>query len=173
MGKLYCKVEKKWCKALKRGVCTICSMNINEVCRCPRLEEIETIRFYDLLKTVRWEDVSMTIQRLDPDQIPNIPNYEGVFNKLMGMTPLKHRLTDLFINITRVAEDNGNYWLDVDGIDIRTKHRYGIEFCRWIEWVSMFITQETLDEFSPEEIIASCLWEMTFFGFTEKTIDTK
>ena len=34
----------------------------------------------------------------------------------------------------------------------------------------MFITQETLDNFSKEEIVAGCLFEMTLYGFTENKV---
>ena len=34
----------------------------------------------------------------------------------------------------------------------------------------MFITQRTLDILSNEEIVAACLYEMTFFGYEEKDV---
>jgi hypothetical protein len=67
-------------------------------------------------------------------------------------------------------EDDGTEWLNVTGVNVNTRQHYGIEFCKWSDWVSMFITQETLDAFSKEDIVAACLYEMTFFGFTEKNV---
>ena len=34
----------------------------------------------------------------------------------------------------------------------------------------MSFTKDTLNIFTPEEIIGACLWEMTYSGFDEKTI---
>ena len=51
--------------------------------------------------------------------------------------------------------------------------RYGIEFEPWIDWVSMFITQSSLDTFTKEDIVGACLYEMTFFGFTENNVQNE
>lgn len=172
MGKLYCKIEHKWCKMLKRGVCTYCNKNITEVSRCPRLADIETIRFSEMLKTVKFDDVFVALVKWFEDQKNAKAAYNDVFDKLLRITPIKHNLTDMFINIRLVKDDEYGDWLDVEGVDIvpKTDKHYGIEFMPWMQWISMFITKETLEQLSPEEIVAACLWEMTFYGFDEPTV---
>ena len=169
MGKLHCKVENKWCKHLKRGICLYCNTNIDSVSRCPRLAEIETKRLADLLKTVSFDDVFVSLCKWFTDQERSVEGYREVFNKLLKITPHKHYLNDLFISIDQVEED-GKTWMDVSGIHLNNSIRYGVEFCPWTDWISMFITQETLDTLSPEEIVAGCLYEMTYFGFTESKV---
>ena len=173
MGKNFCKVEGKWCKRLKRGICDETKTPLNEVRRCPRLEKIETVRLADLLKEVSFDPVFYRLCHYFPSQESSREAYEKVFNKLCLMTPKKHRLDDLFIEIHKVhEEDDGSEWLNVSGQEIIKENpiSYGIEFSRWIDWVSMFITQETLDSLSKEDIVAGCLYEMTFFGFEEEDV---
>lgn len=170
MGKNYCKIEHKWCKYNKRGCCTYCNKNLTEVPRCPRLSEIETVRFYSLLKKVTFDDIFSAITSWFKNQEKEIEGYHDVFNTLLCMTPKKHNLSDLFINVERVVEPDGTQWLNVDGQTFDKKKTYGIEFEPWVEWVSMFVTQETLDNFSVAEIVGAALWEMTFYGFKERDV---
>ena len=86
------------------------------------------------------------------------------------MTPKRNKLSDPFIAISKVVEKDGSEWPDVYGIRINSKKRLGMEFVSWRDWATMFITKETLANFTPEEIVAACLYEMTFFGFTEDFI---
>lgn len=88
------------------------------------------------------------------------------------MSPKKHKLDDLFIEVRIVKETDGNDWLNVSGVNVLGKStaKYGIEFNPWRDWVSSFITQKTLDTLDKEDIVAACLYEMTFFGFEEQRV---
>lgn len=174
MGKHYCKIEKKWCKYIQhRNFCTKGNSELKFISRCPRLIEIETRRLSELLKLVDFDSVFDKLCFWFSDQKDNKEGYRDVFNRLLLMTPIKHDLTDLFIHISKIKEKDGTEWISVDGRDIvkRRGINYGIEFAPWNEWISMFITQETLDNFSKEEIVAGCLFEMTFYGFTENKVE--
>jgi hypothetical protein len=133
--------------------------------------EIETTTLLELLKQVDFDDVFKSLTRWFNDQESNESGYRDVFNTLLEKTPRKHRLDDLFINIEKIKEDDST-WLNVSGINIAKKDNitYGIEFEPWNEWVSMYITQNTLDTLTKEEIVAACLYEMTFFGFTDEKV---
>lgn len=171
MSKKFCKVDKKWCKFLKRGVCSFCNNRLIYVNRCPRLRLIETTRLYELMKVVNFSSVFTCIYNWYEDQRRNSKRYYYVFYKCLLMRPRKHNLTDLFINI-ELFEDCSKKVPSAYGVKIinRDNIRYSLEFNKWNNWISMFITKETLDNFSPEEIVASCLYEMTFYGFDEDTI---
>ena len=173
MGKKYCDIGEKWCKFLRHNLCDKAKCSIKDIGKCPRLVEIETISLYDLLKEVNFESVFKVLCQWYDDQERNKEGYLNVFNTLLSMTPLKHNLSDLFINIESINED-GEEWLYVNGVNIYNKHHYGIEFESWNKWISMFITQKSLDIFPKEDIVAGCLYEMTFHGFNENTvIETK
>ena len=169
MNKRYCNIEHKWCKYNKKGNCMYCDMLLTDVKRCPRLAEIETVRFSEMLKTVKFDDVFAAITKWFTDQEKSIEGYRKVFNALLGMTPKKHNLTDMFINVDKVVEEDGSEWLNVDGYTFDMKKYYSIEFEPWINWVSMFVTQSTLDSLTTEEIVGAALYEMTWWGFDENS----
>ena len=179
MGKRYCKVEKKWCRFLQRGICTKAGCELTKVSRCPRLTEIETVRLYDILKQTEFETVFKTLCHWFSDQDKSREGYEYVYNRIKEMKPYKHKFSDLFIKVEVVKEEDEDIgigdWLNVCGKDIISKSiiNYGLEFEDWNNWISMFITQDTLDTLSKEDIVAACLYEMTFYGFTEEKIQER
>lgn len=69
--------------------------------------------------------------------------------------------------ISNFNEDDNLLYYDVSGGDDENDV-YGLEACSFESWLSFYIDQETLDRFTNPNIIAHCLWEMTFFGFEQK-----
>lgn len=175
MGKNYCNVEQKWCKFLKRGICKYSNCSLDNISKCQRVTEIETVTLSDILRQVAFDDVFKELTKWFSNQESNFNGYASVFCTLLEKTPKRHKLDDLFIEVKKVTEDDETEWLNVSGINIAKKDNisYGIEFEPWDEWVSMYITQETLDSLSKEEIVAACLYEMTFFGFTENKVQNE
>ena len=157
---------------MRHDICEVCKTNINNVVRCPRVQSIETIRFADILKQVEFENAFNKLCEYSESQKRNKSGYEKVFYKLLSMKPRKHNLSDLFIEVKMIEEDGSSY-PNVSGINVANPHdkkTYGIEFTPWKDWVSMFLTQETLDSIDYETIVGACLYEMTFCGFEETTI---
>lgn len=169
MGKNYCVVENKWCKFLRRGVCGVAKCELCKISKCPRIAEIETSTLYDLIREVSFEDVFSRICFYYPSQCDSKVGYENAFNELLGKKQNKHLLGDLFIEV-EIIEDEDEYYLEVTGVNTKSGVHYAIELCEWTDWLTMFITKETLDRLSKEDIVAGCLYEMTFFGFSEKSV---
>lgn len=67
--------------------------------------------------------------------------------------------------------------------NITDKHRYEAmknelitySFCfiSWSEWLGMTVLEEDLKKFTEIDFICHCLWEMTFYGFSEREIRNK
>jgi hypothetical protein len=167
MGKNFCSVENKWCKFLRRGVCNFSGCELCDIVKCPRIAEIETVTLYDLIRDVNFDEVFSRVCFYYPSQSNSREGYENAFNELLDKKQKKHRIGDLFIDV-QIVEDEDEYYLDVVGINMKNGNHYSIELCEWSDWVTMFISKETLDRLSKEDIVAGCLYEMTFFGFSEK-----
>lgn len=66
-------------------------------------------------------------------------------------------------------------YVDVSGRKLKPETNsisdsYAIEFVKWEKWLGMDLAPETLDNFSELEIIAHCLFEMTFCGYEQEEI---
>ena len=68
MGENFCKVENKWCKHLSHDICKKADCPLIDVCRCPRLAEIETVRLSELIKNASFENIWKAMMKWWPDQ---------------------------------------------------------------------------------------------------------
>ena len=117
----------------------------------------------------------MVLLNLYPEEKKNISGYQKVFEKLRFLQPKE---SDVSIVISREEDDfDQTEYMDVSGYHNHPKENEGglttslaLDFTPWNEWLGMDIDKDTLDGFSELEIIAHCLYEMTFVGFDEEDI---
>ena len=118
-----------------------------------------------------------TLLNLYPDQKKIIDEYRIVFESLQTMQPVND---EMFIVLTEYECDTDDEshakstYVDVSG---RKKAKsncitesYAIEFAKWENWLGMKLAPETIDNFNELEVIAHCLYEMTFCGYEQEEI---
>lgn len=169
MGKNFCQIGSKWCKFCRRGNCDFSKTPTESLANCPRIEAIKTTNLSTLVNAVDFETVFNSICKWWPNQISNRLGYQDVYNLIKTYTPTEIKnLNDLFIEVDIVEEDD-EPWLSVSGVSLSNRYKkFGIEFTPWKDWVSMNVTSETLARLPIEDIVGACLYEMTFFGFSEE-----
>ena len=64
-------------------------------------------------------------------------------------------------------------WEDVHGLKPGDDQPYAMELHTFADWLGWNITQRTLDNYSEVDIVAHCLYEMTFFGYCNDQITKK
>ena len=171
MGKKFCRVGDKWCRYLKKEDCKFNNKSLTNIIECPRIEAIRTKTLHDLLQGVNFEDVFVELLKWFSNQENNKEGYRKVFDTLLEKSTRKHELGDLFIEVKEVESEG---YLNISGVyRDREYPKYSLEFSPWEDWITLFITKNTLEKLSKETIVAACLFEMTFHGFTEKEIMTK
>ncbi|MBI4824937.1 MAG: hypothetical protein HY807_00745 [Nitrospirae bacterium] len=133
----------------------------------------EKVLFKDILKVCTFKDVNEALLKLYPDQRKGIKGYEYVFKTLKNM---RHRYSKegMVIDIKKVGRGK-NAYLDVSGVctekDIRQS--YALEYTPWSKWLGYEVDKKVLKKIPKEEIVAHCLWEMTFMGFTQSKIRSR
>ena len=131
----------------------------------------------DLIKSNNWLSVQITLLQIYPDQLNMLDEYQGVFEKLKILDPTNYDL-DIVLetyDCDSNFESTQNTYVDVSG---RKKipdpdaitDGYALEFLEWDKWLGMDLAEETIQHFSELEIIAHCLYEMTFVDFEEEAI---
>ena len=129
--------------------------------------------FKNLLQKHSWLSIAHILLELYPDEEKNISGYQDVFENLLMMQPKDF---DVAIVLTHCKDDfDGEEYVDVAGKNKHPKteeeaYSQAIEFTPWKEWLGMEIQPKSLDQFSELEIIAHCLYEMTFVSFEEQEI---
>lgn len=125
----------------------------------------------ELLKTTPWQDIATTLVDAYPNQRKLLEGYQIVFETLKLMDPKDSDLTLHIVYDDSDSEDGGH---DVYGTKAdKTDERWGLLFVSWAEWLGMELTTETISTCTSGQIAALCLFEMTFFGFTEDLREKK
>jgi len=133
------------------------------------------VKFSGLVRSTSWASVKMSLLTdlcLKEDQIDG---YRKVYDTLLSL-PVIDSDTVLYIRIGRIDPDD-EHIIRVFGKDGSMNEYTGDEtnwslaFMAWEEWLGMTISEETLREFQAEEIIARSLYEMTYYGFTQREIE--
>ncbi|MEW6586156.1 MAG: DUF6557 family protein [Nitrospirota bacterium] len=129
----------------------------------------ERILFKDLIQTCSFGNVKKSLLTNYPDQKRHISGYRYVFETLRRM-PLRKNKEGMKIRIEKVGRGKNQYF-DVCGICAKGDNQsYALEYTSWAEWLGYEMEQRILKKMPREEIVAHCLWEMTFIGFTENQI---
>lgn len=104
-------------------------------------------------------------------------DYRNVYEKLKFLEPEEYDMSIVLTEIDYDCDDESEArtYVDVSG---RKKEKdpnsmtdsYALEFEEWEKWLGMDLAPETTLNFSDLEIIAHCLYEMTFIGYNEEEI---
>lgn len=133
------------------------------------MKEKIMVKLHEILHRTNVENVVSALKVHYKSSENDIDGYRELINELFAMHPVSSKY---LISIEHVCEDDDEYE-NVFGVIPGDEQPYGIEFTPFEEWLGMHLTEDTLMNYSDEDIIAHCLWEMTFFGFTDAEIQRK
>ena len=135
------------------------------------------MKLSDLINSNHWLSVELTLLQLYPDQKGIIGEYRNVFEKLQQLAPEEYDMSIMLKEYDCDHEDESEIktYVDVSGRKAQKEEgkltdSYAIEFVEWKNWLGMDVAPETTKNFSDLEIIAHCLYEMTFIGYEENEI---
>jgi hypothetical protein len=140
------------------------------------------MKFHELLEKSKWEKVQPIIfdicRQCGPksyveeniDSIKEYDCFENVYNNLKRMKPVESNRS---IVIAKKPSDD-DFGDDKERIDVFCREKDDdteYVFCYpWDESIGMEIALKDGLCLSYEEIVANCLWEMTFWGFSWEEI---
>ncbi len=136
------------------------------------------MKLHDLIKSYNWLSVELTLLRLYSDQEKLLNEYRNVFEKLKITEPAEYEELEIILTEydcdPNFESDNETY-VDVSGQKkipdpAAITNGYALEFLEWGKWLGMDLATETTKNFSDLEIIAHCLYEMTFIDYDEEAI---
>lgn len=148
------------------------------------------MNFFELVNRVIWQDVECDFEKSYGQFLgvkkrikkKKLKKYRSVFDELKTLSP---RETNWRIIVTKFTDDDGSY-ADVSGLNgslyknsfgfDSTKHSdwaeeevcFGISFTPWEEWMGMKVEQSSFEDFEDSELVAHCLWELTFHRMSSK-----
>ncbi|MCX6231061.1 MAG: hypothetical protein NTZ33_05915 [Bacteroidetes bacterium] len=140
-------------------------------------ENLTTMKLNDLIKSYNWLSIELTLIQLYPDQETMIDDYRNVFEKLTFLVPEENEMSIVLTEYDSYPDDESEVgtYVDVSGRKTNETQNsmtdsYAIEFVPWEKWLGMDLAPETIEKFSDLEIVAHCLYEMTFIGYSDEEI---
>ncbi len=124
------------------------------------------MKLNDLFKKIAIEDILKRMTELYPSQ-NNEEGYRKAYSYILKLKPLD--TSDITVCINHVKECSYE-WEHVNGETDLLEFPMGLQFMAWNKWLASEINQEALDNYGELDTVTHCLWEMTFNGFDEETI---
>lgn len=125
---------------------------------------MEGVTLLELITTTPVSEILAACAHLDEDNGPE--PYGRVLKQLAKIAPAPSD----FVILIEPWEDRDGPIQNISGLTEGTK--YAIELTSWAEWLSSEVRIVNLD-ITPAQMIAQCLYEMTFFGFVQDKIQEK
>lgn len=133
------------------------------------------MKFIELLKKYTDEEVIAELKKYYEDI--DDESYKSALTELRRLTPSKEQQV-IKINVEFVK--NKNYkepWLLCDriGSDDETNEeiKWELEFDKWENWLAKEIIEDNFTKLDEITVLAGIVYEMTFFGFSQKTIQCR
>jgi hypothetical protein len=94
--------------------------------------------------------------------------YKDIFTKLHDIVGIP---SDLVLIIKKIEYKEGQFGFDPAAYNEECPEGYSMKASPWGNWLGLTISPETLEQFSYAEILAHCLYEMTWFGGSEEEVE--
>ena len=148
------------------------------------------MNFRQLLDSVTWPEVKAAILWAYPDEENALGQYKVLLAKLKQMQPIPSEMR-IVLELSSVDAESEKPAMDVIGRDgslnrdredfplfrdsldasyADAETNWALSFRPWEEWLGMQIDAGTLKNQGASQIIAHCLWDMTFHGFDQTEI---
>ena len=128
--------------------------------------------FADILERTLWGEVEAELLYSYPDAANELDKFEQVFRSLLYLTPVK---TSLCI-VIKERKEPGEL-PEVSGKDEAAPTEeatddieYALDFQPWDEWLGMSIDPQAVQTLGLARVAAHCLYELTFWGFSEAEV---
>lgn len=119
-------------------------------------------------KNTTFAKVFEVLETYYEDAEKNKTGYEKAFTTLQKMKISNKKEVDfeILLEKNKYGQEAGKDNFHVYGKNKVDKLAYALDFTTWENWLAADIYPETLKKYHYKAIVAHCLWEMTYHGFT-------
>lgn len=130
------------------------------------------MKLKDLIQSTNWLSIKLTLLELYPDIKSVIEEYKNIYKKIKLMESKSYKMEIVLTECEDNYDNETTTYIDVFGrkTDEIKSESYALEFTKWNKWLGMELANETINNFTKLEIIAHCLYEMTFIDYDENKI---
>ena len=133
------------------------------------------MKFKELLDTYIEDEILVErVLDLYPDQKKNKLGYQAMLKELRSLEPeVDEESPDMEIRITHIEKDRLNE-VEYEHVNGHSKGQdWAIEYTDWTKWLGWKIGEDTIINYHEIDILAHCLWEMSWNGFTRELVNER
>jgi hypothetical protein len=132
------------------------------------------IKLKELVIKTSFEDIWDVLIENYKDIVENHDQYNNVFKKLFVLEGAEN-IENIVIMIEKTGLDSEEVFYNVCGIKNLNEvmGRYNLSYMTWDKWLGYDVAGDTIAKYTPAEIVAHCIWEMTWNGFTEEQLQKR
>jgi len=135
---------------------------------------VSKILLKKLINTTNYIDVWAVIEKEYKLEKNACQTYEAVFEELKILEP-KPCEPPVICVVAKLQDwlSPGEFIFDVFGIIDGDSNHYALEMSTWNEWLGYDILNKSIEVYGQAAVLAHILYEMTFFGFSSKTVNKR
>ena len=123
------------------------------------------MKFKELLDKYEDNDIIDEIVIVYPAEVEVMDGYRSALDELRNTEVIEDKFT---IFIDKVKEDEDGFRLDVSGLYEGDDEVYSLSLTDWGKWLSMNVDQEAIETYGELNVLARCMWELCWHGFTNQ-----
>ncbi len=130
--------------------------------------------FKALINTVNYDHVWAVLNEEYEHKDGAYEAYKNVLEELKTLKPRQcEPPTTLVVAKIEDCIEPGTCIFDVFGIIKGDKNHYALEMTSWNEWLNFIVLDKCLEVYGNVDVVAHSLCEITFFGYSLKTVDKR
>jgi len=130
--------------------------------------------FKELINTVNYNHVWAVLGKEYNHEDGAYEAYKKVIEELKTLKPRPcEPLITLIVAKIEDYIEPGTSIFDVFGIIKGDKNHYALEMTSWDEWLNFNVLDKCIEVYGNADVTAHSLHEMTFFGYSSKTMDER
>ena len=132
------------------------------------------MKLKEIITTSNWEAVRKVFLHNYPIQKKAIIGYEIAYKKLRSKSPIISTM-ELCCDKREPIFKGDEPFHDVYGVDGTKREdgeleKFSLGLTPWSQWLGSSLSESILNNYTKEEIVSHCLFDMTFHGFSESEI---
>ena len=130
--------------------------------------------FKELINTVNYNHMWAVLDKEYNHKYGACEVYKNVLEELKTLKP-RHCKPPITLIVAKIEDciEPGTSIFDVFGIIKGDKNHYALEMTSWDEWLNFNVLDKCIEVYGNADVTAHSLYEMTFFGYSKKTMDER
>jgi hypothetical protein len=130
--------------------------------------------FKELINSVSYDYVWMVLVKEYKLEDDAYEAYKSVLEELKIIKP-KTCNPPITVVVAKTEDcfEADEFIFDVFGIIQGDENHYALEMTSWCEWLNFNVLSKSIEVYGAADVVAHALYEMTFFGYSSKTVEEK